>query len=103
MILKYVIESASEQDYFSYLRDHILSPLGMTHTFAAVPAGLLSKTVCYNFERRILPDRRKVLDTDCPVGTVHDPKARIISRDGLDLCGHAGLFSTIGDMTQLAQ
>ncbi len=103
MILKYVIESASEQDYFSYLRDHILSPLGMTHTFASVPAALRSKTVCYNFERRILPDGRKVLDTDCPVGTVHDPKARVISRDGSDLCGHAGLFSTIGDMTQLAQ
>ena len=103
MILKYVIESAAGTDYFSYLRDHILSPLGMSHTYAVVPAELYSRTACYNYERRILPDGTKVLDTDCPVGTVHDPKARIISRDGSDLCGHAGLFSTIGDMTHLAQ
>ena len=103
MILKYVIESASGTDYYSYLKDHILSPLGMSHTYAVVPPALYPKTACYNYERRILADGRKVLDTDCPVGTVHDPKARIISRDGSDLCGHAGLFSTIGDMTLLAQ
>ena len=103
MILKYVIESASGTDYYSYLKEHILSPLGMSHTFSVLPPELYPVTACYNYERRILPDGRMVLDTDCPVGTVHDPKARIISRNGSDLCGHAGLFSTIGDMTKLAQ
>ena len=103
MILKYVIESASGLDYYSYVKQYILSPLGMAHTYAVVPPALYPRTACYNYERRILPDGRMVLDTACPVGTVHDPKARIISRNGSDLCGHAGLFSTIGDMTLLAQ
>ena len=103
MILKYVIESVSGLSYYDCIRENILQPLGMNRTFSSVPRDLLPETACYNYERRILPDGSFSLDTDCPVGTVHDPKARVLSRDGRDCCGHAGLFSTIEDMTRLAQ
>ena len=103
MVLKYVVEGAADMDFYSYLRENVLLPLGMRRTFAAVPQALLPETACYNYERRVLPDGRFFLDTDCPTGTVHDPKARRISRDGRDLPGHAGLFSTAEDMARLAQ
>lgn len=103
MVLKYVIEGASGCDYYTYLRENVLLPLDMQSTFASVPAQWLPNTACYNYERRILPDGSYYLDTDCPTGVVHDPKARRISRDGADLCGHAGLFSTAQDMAKLAQ
>ena len=92
MVLKYVIEGAAGCDYYTYLRENVLLPLDMQSTFASVPARWLPNTACYNYERRILPDGSYYLDTDCPTGVVHDPKARRISRDGADLCGHAGLF-----------
>ena len=103
MVLKYVVESCSDENYFSYLKGHILDPLGMSRTYAVLPESEYPVTACYNYERRVLPDGTFSLDTDCPVGTVHDPKARVISPDGTDLCGHAGLYSTIQDMTKLAQ
>ncbi len=103
IILKYVVESASGTDFFSYVKHSILDPLGMHETYAVVPEERYPETACYNYERRVLPDGTLFLDTSCPVGTVHDPKARAISPDGSDLCGHAGLYSTVADMTKLAQ
>lgn len=102
IVLKYVVESAAGTSFYSYLREHILLPLGMTETYAVVPEEKLARTVCYNYERRIQAGEYW-LDTACPPGTVHDPKARILSGGGADLCGHAGLFSTAADMVRFAQ
>lgn len=102
LALKYAIEGAASQPFYSFLKENILDPLGMCETFAHVPKTFLERTVCYNYERRIL-DGRYELDLDCPAGVPHDPKARILSRDGSDLCGHAGLFSTMHDMILLAR
>lgn len=103
MVLKYVVESVSGLSYSDYLKENILNPLGMKRTFATVPEELYPETACYNLERRITADGEYLLDTKCPVGTVHDPKARLISPKGGNLCGHAGLFSTAGDMALFAQ
>ena len=43
------------------------------------------------------------LDTACPPGTVHDPKARLLNTSRPAPCGHVGLFSTLYDMTLLAR
>ena len=102
LALKYVVEAAAGQPYYAFLKENILSPLGMRETLAHVPEALLPRAVCYNYERRIV-GRKYLLDLDCPPGTPHDPKARILSRDGSDLCGHAGLFSTMDDMILLAK
>ena len=103
MVLKYVIENVSGRSYYEYLSENILRPLGMNHTFSSVPESLYPNTANYNFERRIGQDGSFSVDTGCPTGTVHDPKARVISPDGRDLCGHAGLFSTAEDLSLLAQ
>jgi len=102
MVLKYVVESAADQAYFDFLNENILAPLGMRHTFAAVPEAMLTRTVCYNYERTVSGGNFCV-DTDCPAGTVHDPKARLLNTNRSAPCGHAGLFSTLSDMTSLAR
>lgn len=101
MVLKYVVESAADQSFFAYLDEKILAPLGMRHTFAVVPDALLNQTVCYNYERTAVDGDFRV-DTECPAGTVHDPKARLLNAGLPAPCGHAGLFSTLSDMTALA-
>lgn len=102
MVLKYIVESVADQSYFEFLDENILTPLGMDHTFAAVPEALLKNTVCYNFERTAADGKFRV-DVNCPTGTVHDPKARLLNKAFAGPCGHAGLFSTISDMTALAR
>ncbi len=102
MVLKYIVESAADQSFWEYLEANILRPLGMASTFAVVPPERLRETVSCNYERRIVNDAFW-LDTDCPPGTVHDPKARLLNMAFAAPCGHAGLFSTLRDMTTLAR
>ncbi len=102
MVLKYVVESAADQSFWTYIYENIIHPLGMERTFAEVPAALLPETVNCNYERRII-NRKYLLDTACPPGTVHDPKARLLNAGRPAPCGHAGLFSSLNDMTILAR
>jgi CubicO group peptidase (beta-lactamase class C family) len=102
MVLKYVVESAADLSFWEYLEANILRPLGMTRTFCEVPPELLGETVNCNYERRIV-NGDFWLDTACPPGTVHDPKARLLNTALPAPCGHAGLFSTLNDMTLLAR
>lgn len=102
MVLKYVVEAASGESFWDYIGGHILRPLGMDRTFAVVPEALLGQTVSCNYERRIVNGEFR-LDTGCPPGTVHDPKARLLNTSLPAPCGHAGLFSSLNDMALLAQ
>ena len=102
MVLKYVVESVSDTLFWDYLRENIVLPLGMARTFAEVPETLLSQTVNCNYERRIV-NGAFWLDADCPPGTVHDPKARLLNTGRPAPCGHAGVFASLDDMTKLAR
>ncbi|MBR1409386.1 MAG: serine hydrolase [Clostridia bacterium] len=100
MVLKYVCEAASGLAFYEALKRCILSPLGLCETFAAVPEALRGRIVSCNLEHQILGEDY-VLRTDILPGTPHDPKARLLSMNGEDLCGHAGLFSTHSDLVLL--
>jgi len=102
MVLKYVVETVSDTPFWDFLRKNIVVPLGMTRTFAEVPTELLPQTVDCNYERRIV-NGAFWLDTACPPGTVHDPKARLLNTARPAPCGHAGVFASLDDMTKLAQ
>ena len=102
MVIKYVIEAKAGMAYFDALKAFILNPAGMYNTYAALPSSALERCVCYNYEHRIVRDRY-ILRTDTPTGSAHDPKALLLSDQGRDLCGHAGLFSTRADMVRFAQ
>ncbi len=102
MVLKYLVESAADNSFGEQLDAFIIRPLGLTRTFAVVPAELLGQTVNCNYERRIV-NGDFWLDTLCPPGTVHDPKARLLNTAFPAPCGHAGLFASLEDMTKLAR
>ena len=102
MVIRYVLEAAGGLPYMELLRREILEPLGMGETFCRVPAELRIRCVSTDREHRIEKGRYILRDGVAP-GTPHDPKARILNPDGDDCPGHAGLFSTAGDMVRLCQ
>ena len=102
MVIKYVLEAAGGLPYMELLKKEILEPLGMGETFCRVPDSLRSRCVSCDREHRIERGRYILRDGVAP-GTPHDPKARILNPDGDDCPGHAGLFSTAGDMVKLCR
>ncbi len=102
MVLKYVIEGAAGQSYMDVLRERILKPLGMESTFCQVPEKQRFRCASFDREHRIEQGRYTLREGIAP-GTPHDPKARLLNLCGDDCTGHAGLFSTLGDMTAFCQ
>ncbi len=101
MILKYVIEKASDQPMANCVQKLILEPAGMENTWARVPEDRIPDCLLYGPEYRIERENR-ICRAEIRRGIPHDPKAAILQGDSGDLCGHAGLFSTLGDMERLA-
>ncbi len=99
MVLKHVVEGAAQEDYASLLNRCILVPLGMRNTHLIVPKERRSLCVSCNNEHRI-ERGQYILRGGILPGTPHDPKARVLYPEP---CGHAGLFSTAGDMVKLCQ
>lgn len=99
MVLKYVIEGAAQESCLHEVRRVILGPLGMADTFVAVPEGRRRDCVSCDREHRIERGRYILREGIAP-GMPHDPKA---ARLYPDYAGHAGLFSTMGDMVKLCQ
>ena len=102
MVARYVLEGAADEPLTEILRRELLDPLGMRGTFCRVPEAVRPRCVSHDREHRIEGGRRTVREGVAP-GTVHDPKARILAPDGEAFCGHAGLFSTAGDMARLCR
>lgn len=98
MVLRYVIEGASQMTYQELLRRCILLPVGMDNTYLVVPEDKRPLCVSCDMEHRI-ERGRYILRRTVP-GFPHDPKAAVLHPDP---CGHAGLFSTRGDMVKLCQ
>ena len=102
MALKYVIEQVAGMPMYACVRQLVLEPAGMDSTFAKVPAERVGDCLLYGPEYRI-QGTEWICRTDPRRGVPHDPKAAILQGDTEDLCGHAGLFSTLGDMEKLAR
>ncbi len=98
MVLRHVIEGAAQQTYQDLLRRCILLPAGMNDTTHVVDEGRRSLCVSCDGEHRI-ERGRYILRRTAP-GFPHDPKAAMLYPEP---CGHAGLFSTRGDMIRLCQ
>jgi len=102
MILKYVIERITGSPLAACVRKLVLAPAGMEETWAEVPADRRGDCLCYGPEYRIEGDawiRREAPRRGVP----HDPKAALLQGASGDLCGHAGLFATAGDLEKLAR
>lgn len=99
MVLKYVIEGAAGESYADAVERRILRPLGMRDTFQPVPEARRGDCVSCDREHRL--DRgRFLLREGLAPGLPHDPKALTLWPEP---CGHAGYFSTLGDMIRFCQ
>ena len=88
IVLGHLVHLVSGQPLDQFVREHIHAPLGMRDTGFLPPQGK---------RRRIAPTTRT--DTGVLRGTVHDPAARRMG----GVAGHAGLFSTAGDLAVFAR
>ena len=102
MAARYILEGAADEPLMQIVERELLRPLGMKETWCRVPEDVRPRCVVHDREHRIENDRWLVREGIAP-GTVHDPKARTMALNGEAFCGHAGLFSTAGDMTRLCQ
>ncbi len=102
MILKYVAEAAAGTTMAELVRKTVLEPAGMTETWAKVPEERLADCQRYDREHRI-ENGKYILRAGLRPGVPHDPKAAVLQGDTGDLCGHAGLFSTLPDMIRFCR
>lgn len=102
MVIKYIVEAAGGMPFFECIRKTVLEPAGMTETWAKVPAERIGDCQVYDREHRI-ENGRYILREGLKKGVPHDPKAAVLQGDSGDLCGHAGLFSTMPDMIRFCR
>ncbi len=89
IVLGELVQSLSGMGLEKYADAHIYQPLGMKHTTYLPPASWVPKIAA-----TLSVDNRRVLR-----GIVHDPTAERMG----GVAGHAGLFSTAGDLALYAQ
>jgi uncharacterized protein YbbC (DUF1343 family)/CubicO group peptidase (beta-lactamase class C family) len=89
MVLGELVQRLSGMPLDKYAEVHIFQPLGMKHTRFLPPPQWKSKIA-----ETYAPDRKQILR-----GIVHDPRAERMG----GVAGHAGVFSTAGDLALYAQ
>ncbi len=90
IVLGLVVERVTGQGLDVYLHERVFAPLGMTHTFFR-PADSLRKKIA---PTAITPDGDFMVR-----GVVNDENAAALG----GVAGHAGLFSTAGDLAVFSQ
>ena len=90
ILLGKVVERVSGEALDAYLSRHVFGPLGMTSTMYRPDASLRTRIAPTEFD----PWRQRKIH-----GEVHDENAFMLG----GVSGHAGLFSTAGDLTRFAR
>lgn len=88
LLLGEVVRRASGLPLDRYLERHIYRPLGLKDTLFNPPSSLRDRLAPTEFHNGRLM-----------LGEVHDPRARAVG----GVAGHAGLFSTAGDLARLCR
>ncbi|MDX3190975.1 serine hydrolase [Streptomyces sp. MN03-5084-2B] len=91
LTLGFIVEKLTGQSLDKVVHDRITAPLGMADTGYNPPAAKLARIAATEFQAN--PPRGMVR------GSVHDENAWSLG----GVAGHAGVFSTAGDMAALAQ
>ena len=102
MILKYIAEAVCGEPFYGIVRRCVLLPAGMRETWSLIPEQRLRDCLDYSGEHRIEKGRRTLREGPA-IGIPHDPKAAVLCGTDGDLCGHAGLFSTLPDMVRFCR
>lgn len=89
IVLGAIVERESGMPLEDYCQKNIFTPLGMTHTRFLPPASWLPEIAPTQYD-----EHNRMLH-----GVVHDPTARRMG----GVAGHAGVFSTVDDLSKFAQ
>jgi len=92
IVLAFVIEKVSGESFEDYLRTNIFDPLGMTDT------GFRSVAQPGNTENVVPTELDEYYRNRLIQGVVHDETAYVLG----GTAGHAGLFSTVEDLSRFA-
>jgi serine-type D-Ala-D-Ala carboxypeptidase len=94
LLLGLIVEATSKTTLPAYVTTHFLNPLGMHQTYYEIPESQYEHCTANEFSVS-----KSALGRPQPIrGVVHDEKAYLLRSSG---AGHAGVFSTIGDMKRL--
>lgn len=102
MILKYVIEKVSKMDYYTFVSKFILEPAKMNNTYVSIPYDKLKRVADTGYDGFYYKDGKYRINDVVKAGDCYDAKARIMGQRDGNLSGHAGLFSTGKDMSNLS-
>ena len=94
IVLAWIVEKVTEQPFDAYAKAAVFAPCGMAHT--GFLRGGAPKAA---WSARSIPTE-PAREGGAPLrGVVHDPRARLLG----GVAGHAGLFSTIDDLSRYAR
>lgn len=100
MILKIIVEKVTGKSMWDNINDIIINPCDMHDTYMNIPDECLQRVVSNNYERRIVNGEYIVIN-DIYKGIVSDGKSRKLNMYSKEIYGHAGIFTTAGDMGKL--
>lgn len=103
MILKYVIEGATNRKYEEYMKTEIFDALGLKNTFVKVPEDKIDNVANSNYDGRYYKDGHAIIRSELTPGTSTDAKAVVLGQPKGILSGHAGIFSSSPDMIRFAR
>lgn len=103
MILKYIIEKVSGLNYYEFLENNFFKKYAMDDTYAKVPNYKLNRVASNNFDSKVLRNGEIITNYVNYPGIAYDKKAQVMGQSEGMLSGHAGLFSTSKDMTNLLE
>ncbi|MBR3661033.1 MAG: beta-lactamase family protein [Bacilli bacterium] len=103
MALKYVIENITGMKYYDFLKQEVLDKINMNDTLVNIPKEKIDRVSNGNYDGRYDKHGNLIIRTKALKGIATDDKARILGQPEGNLSGHAGLFSTVSDMTKLAR
>lgn len=101
MVTKYILEAAVGESFDNIVHREVLSYVDGEYFFTDIPNHQICNTVNNNFERKIISSNY-ICDISTTLGSVHDPKAKVLDPDRKNLCGHSGLFATAIGMAKLS-
>lgn len=102
MVLKYIVEKVSGMSFYDFVRKYILKKANMDNTFVSIPEEKLNNLALTGYDGFYYKDGNYRINNSVQKGDCYDAKARIMGQKNGDLSGHAGLFSTADNMSNLA-
>lgn len=103
MVLKYLVEKVTGMDFYEFIKTNILDISNMPNTYVSIPEDQMRWVAPTGNNGFYYKDGNYRINTDVKIGDCYDEKARIMGQRDGNLSGHAGLFSTGYDMSNLSQ